>query len=377
MTNLLWGATGRDIYEAGVDRGVFYPAVGPGVAWEGLTSVEEHEDSSVSAIIYVDGQKRVQQVDLGSFSAKITAFTYPDEFEPYDGYAEQVFSGQKRDLFNFTYRSLVGVTNDIFSYKLHLIYNCLAQPTTRSNVTTDTNTDILDFTWELTTTPVALPFYRPTAHIIIDSDEVTVGSLAAIENLLYGSAGTDPRMPSIPEILAIFEANAVFIVTDHGDGTATISGPDDQVFPGTTPTELVADLDRIYMSVDGDTFTVTGPDGSVVMTDADHFEITSDDISVIDSDHYSITAPDSTVLVGSGTSGDNIVVVDNLNGTFNATGAGVEMTDATHFTMTSDSITVVDADHYTVPTSDDDGVWTVISPSVLTVNDTTVRVSSF
>ena len=41
MVALTWGDVGERFYEVGIDRGVFYPTVGNGVAWNGLVSVNE------------------------------------------------------------------------------------------------------------------------------------------------------------------------------------------------------------------------------------------------------------------------------------------------------------------------------------------------
>lgn len=226
---LTWDTSGSRRFESGVSRGVFYPATDPGVPWNGLTAVKERVEKSGNAIIYHDGRRTVNQIELGTFAATIEALTYPDEFELYDGYSEPVFSGQLRKTFNFSYCTFLG--DDILgpeaAYRLHLVSNCLAEPTERDNETL--NSDILEFSWDITTTPIALPYNRPTSHVFIDSDKVLPNVLAAIETILYGGEGTDPRFPGIAELLSIFEANALFTVIDNGDGTVTVIGSDEAV----------------------------------------------------------------------------------------------------------------------------------------------------
>lgn len=229
---LTWDDAGSRKFEAGVDRGVFYPLTGVGVPWNGLTSVKESVENEGSLVIYVDGQKVINKMQLGTFAANISAVTYPDELYPYDGY-QAIPQGQPQALFNLSYRTLVGsdIENLSYGYRLHLIFNCLLIPTAKSNDTITTSVDISDFEWTLTTVPVATPYSRATAHFIIDSTVVEEASLIAIENILYGQDdGPDPRFPSVEEILAIFETNAIFTVVDNGDGTATITGPDDWVY---------------------------------------------------------------------------------------------------------------------------------------------------
>lgn len=226
---ITWDDTGSRKFEAGVDRGVFYPKTGPGVPWNGLVSVNESVDSSNQSIIYIDGIKLVNQIDIGTFSATIEAFTYPSEFEPYDGLQFPIFKNQLRSQFNFSYRTLIG--NDLqglnFGYRLHLVYNCMVKPTSRNNESL--NSDIQNFSWDLTTIPEAFPYDRPTAHIYLETTSIEQGALSAIEDILYGTSTLAPRMPTIAEVISIFEDNALFIVVDNGDGTVTVTGPDDWV----------------------------------------------------------------------------------------------------------------------------------------------------
>ncbi|MET0786341.1 MAG: hypothetical protein ABWY25_06505, partial [Paenisporosarcina sp.] len=87
MTALVWDETGKRYYETGVDHGVFYDAHGLGVAWNGLTAIEETISSEVQAV-HFDGLKFNDIVTVGDFAAVMRAFTYPDEFLPYEGVLE-------------------------------------------------------------------------------------------------------------------------------------------------------------------------------------------------------------------------------------------------------------------------------------------------
>lgn len=228
---LTWDALTDRRYEAGVDRGVFYPATGPGVAWNGLLTVNEDVDDFNESLMYVDGQKFFTQLELGTFKASLGAITYPKEFEPYDGYSSSL-TGQRRQLFGFSYRTKLGdaIQDLSLGYKLHIVYNALATPTQRQNTSLDQQAIIDAFQWDISTLPISIDGFRPTAHLIFDSTSVNPASLAAIEDELYGTSGTTPRLPAISDIISIFEPNAIFTVTPHGDGTVTITGPDDWVF---------------------------------------------------------------------------------------------------------------------------------------------------
>jgi len=228
MTRLEWDTFESRRYEIGVDHGVFYPTIGPGVPWNGLISVSELEsDTSTGKIIFVDGNRYSTELGIGDFAAILSAFTFPDEFEEYDGYNEYGFSNQRRKKFNFSYRTkLADEINENKGYLIHLVYNALATPTERSNVS---NSGVIDpnlFSWSISTTPVVIPDARATSHFIIDTTKAYPATIKWLEDHLYGTALLNPSMPTIKEILEFFEANAIFRVTDNGDGTATIAGPE-------------------------------------------------------------------------------------------------------------------------------------------------------
>lgn len=247
MTQLAWDAPAN--YYAGVDRGVFYPIGGTGIAWNGLVSVKEAEDTTSQAIIYIDGLKKVNQLGLGSFSATIDALTYPDEFLPYDGYAEFT-TGQARPLFNFLYR----VQNGDTAYQLHLVYNCQAAPTPLDNQSLSNAIVPETFSWNLSTTPIPVPDARASAHFILDSQLIDPSILTAIENLLYGTDTSDPTCPTTTDLLAIFETYALYIVVDNGDGSWTATGPD-EAFDVTSDGYFTLDWPWVK-TIDADTYAI-------------------------------------------------------------------------------------------------------------------------
>lgn len=258
MTQLTWDGVGERQYEAGVDRGVLYPTVDFGVAWNGLVGVHEKDDETTQTVTYFDGEVLANRMVLGSFQATIDAITYPAEFEPFDG-LDEIVSGQNRPSFGFSYRTMLG--NDISSegYKLHLVYNALAKPSARNYSSIDPSNSVAALSWDISTTP--LPFLlsplntyvlRPSAHLILDSTMVHPGALAAIETILYGEEFIAPRLPSPQEILDIFEPYALFRIFDHGDGSFTATGPDDAVYL-TSPTEFVLSWPSVFM-ISSDTY---------------------------------------------------------------------------------------------------------------------------
>jgi hypothetical protein len=224
VSKLIWDDPSKRPFEYGVDRGVFYPKRGIGHAWSGLVSVDETTKDASQSLIYIDGVGYRNHLLIGSFAASVSAMTYPDAFEAYDGYSG-ARSAQGRREFNFCYRTMTGSGH----YKLHLVYNVLATPTDRNNSSINSTVESEAFSWDFTTRPVLISGARATSHFVIDTEQVNPGVVSAIEARLYGTSNSSPDMPTIDNLLAIFEEFAVFRVTDHGDGTVTVTGPDSAV----------------------------------------------------------------------------------------------------------------------------------------------------
>lgn len=234
MPRLEWGTPGTHVYEAGVDRGVLYIDGQPGVAWSGLTSVEENPSGGGSKSYYLDGEKYLNVSAREEFGATINAFTYPDLFAQCDGTIQArpglFLPQQRRKSFGFSYRTLIGSDlNGDLGYKIHLIYNALAEPSDKTYSSTGDSIDPLEFSWNITTRAPVIPGYKRTAHVEIDSRTTTTVVLDAVENVLYGDAEHSPRLPSFAELTTLYDAFYNFEVIDNGDGTFTVNGPDDAI----------------------------------------------------------------------------------------------------------------------------------------------------
>jgi hypothetical protein len=210
MAELQWHQPGERRYETGVDRGVLYLSDGTAVPWNGLTSVTEGVSREVKSY-FLDGIKYLDHHVPGSFSAKLQAFTYPDELDELLGtsrFAPGVFvHDQRTNLFNLSYRTLVG--NDVegtdHGYKLHILYNILAIPGDLGYETVGESFSALMFEWDLSGTPPQMFGVRPTCHISLHSRSIDSALLEAIEVLLYGSVSADPTLPSMVDLLKLIE----------------------------------------------------------------------------------------------------------------------------------------------------------------------------
>lgn len=214
MAPLEWDLVGERLYETGVDRGVLYlpDANGDyieGHAWNGLTTVTESPSGAESTPTYADNIKYLNLVSAEEFGATIEAYTYPDEFGQCDGTEQPepgIYLGQQgRRSFGLAYRTRLG--NDLdgtdHGYKLHLVYGALAAPSEKAYATINDSPEAITFSWEITTVPVAVTGYKPTALLTIDSTKVDPTALADLEDILYGTVGDDPRLPLPDEVITL------------------------------------------------------------------------------------------------------------------------------------------------------------------------------
>lgn len=231
MTAIVWDEVGVRKFEVGIDRGVFYPSSEDGVPWNGLISVNIKQDGVSSSPVYFDDKKINEVVYLGDISATVKAYTYPDEFLPYDGFVEcatgMFIDGQSRGTFDLCYRNYLGddVDGIDLGYKLHLLYNLTAIPEDITNQTIDTNIAPIEFGWIFTSVPDEIPGFRPASHIIVDSTKVDPDVLSTLEDILYGTEGVDPRMPTMVEVYS----ELAMTIINKGDGTWSARGPDSVV----------------------------------------------------------------------------------------------------------------------------------------------------
>ena len=216
MATLTWDVQGERYYETGVSKGVLYPfkegKYSKGVAWNGLTAVNESPSGAEPTPLYADNIKYLNLLSNEEFAATVEAYTYPDEFAECDGSAELAVGvsvgQQKRIPFGLSYVTKLGNDTDgqDHGYKIHLIYGALAKPTQKNYATINDNPEAITFSWELSTTPVAVPNLKPTACITIDSTKVGSDKLKKIEDKLYGTESEEATLPTPTELAALIAA---------------------------------------------------------------------------------------------------------------------------------------------------------------------------
>ena len=214
MARLIWDEVGQRFFETGVKNGVLYVqendgSYGQGVVWNGLTAVTESPSGAEETPLYADDVKYLTLRSAEQFGATIEAYTYPEEFEQCDGSA-QIANGvtigqQARQAFGLCYRTAVG--NDIqgqeYSYKLHLLYGCTVAPSEKSYSTINDNPEAITFSWELSTVPVPVDGFKPTASLVIDASKVDEGKMQLLEDALFGDAENEAKLLLPNEIMEL------------------------------------------------------------------------------------------------------------------------------------------------------------------------------
>ena len=216
MSKLKWDQIGERLYETGVDKVVLFPMestgqYGAGVAWNGITAVNESPSGAEPTALYANNGKYLNLISNEDFAATIEAYTYPDEFEKCDGSKEiapgVVIGQQKRKVFGLAYRTLLG--NDVdgydHGYKLHLVYGCLAAPSENNHSTVNDSPEAGTMSWSVSTTPVEVADAKPTATVTIDSTKADKAKLKKLEDMLYGTEQAESKLPLPAEVITLMK----------------------------------------------------------------------------------------------------------------------------------------------------------------------------
>lgn len=221
--SLSWDGTGDRLFETGVDHVVLYPITNseykPGVAWNGVTSIDESPSGAEPTKLYADNIQYATMLSAEEYSATLGCYTYPDEFDACNGIASLgtnvvgAKAGQQaRAKFGLCYRTKIGNDTDgqDHGYKLHLVYGCTAKPSSKSHKTVNDSPEAEEMSFEITADPVIASTsvsetLKPLCTIEIDSTKfVTTDEkalLAALEKKLYGdpeATSADAGIPYLP-----------------------------------------------------------------------------------------------------------------------------------------------------------------------------------
>lgn len=227
MPQIEWDSHGQRQFETGVSRGVLYLRSDNwlGVPWNGLTKVDVNSGGLEKRPYHIDGVKFRFDTIGSDFEGSMSAYTYPIEMDTYQLNGTVNLDGliahnQVSDYFAMCWRTEVG--NDIigvgYGYKLHILYNVYATMSARSYNTINESPEALEFEWDLTCLPVLGTNHHPTAYFTLDSRMIAPGFMQAIENALYGTHSSDPKLLFPEDIANILNDSGNIAVTSYGYG---------------------------------------------------------------------------------------------------------------------------------------------------------------
>ena len=218
MPKLTWDKTGERLYSTGVSHGVVYPYAddkyGAGVAWNGLTKVAENPSGAEPTALWADNGKYLNILSAETYAATISAYTYPDEFKKCIG-EEEVVAGmsigqQEHQMFGFSYQTILGndTKNTSYGYLIHVVYGCTAAASAKDYETVNDSPSAVEMSFDISTTPVDVTGFKPTATLLFDSTKLSKEQMKAVEDALYGNESTASKLPSPDEFKALIEAAA-------------------------------------------------------------------------------------------------------------------------------------------------------------------------
>ena len=234
MARITWGENEVGRYSSGLDRGVLFPGDGSSIPWNGLVSVSERYEGSTPEVVYFDGRKVIHTPHTPEFAANLTAFTYPEEFDRFQGYDEiynGVIAGEQAidDVFHVSYRTMI---NGGPHYQLHVLFNLTATADDLERTTHAKEVDPLEFSWDLQSVPQGFSNSLFISHLIIDSRKIGPTLLKTIEDRLYGTSSMDGSIGKVIDFLSKLidiKYNNEWYFVKQDDGIWTLLGSDDSV----------------------------------------------------------------------------------------------------------------------------------------------------
>lgn len=277
MPTITWDQVGTRRFESGVDRGVLYPPGGDPVAWSGLTSVVEEMKADIEGI-YFDGMRIGNAITYGEYNAELSCITYPLEFETLQGTTEirqgVLLGDQPLQTFGLCYRTLVGndTEGDEAAYKLHIVYNLVAAPSQKTYTSQSDDPALVEYSYTLVAIPEEVPGFRPTAQIVVKSDEVYPWLLEDLEAMLYGSdeaTATLIPMRQMTDWLKNWARVKITVNEAEGTWTATSEYPG-YIFSLEDDTFLLNGVNAFFQDTEETVFVI---DDTVEDPDLTQFEI--------------------------------------------------------------------------------------------------------
>ena len=222
MVRVTWDVLGSKTYHTGVDRGLLFINRDRAVPWNGLTNVTIAPSNPTSESYYIDGEKFNSYRSREELSATVSAFTYPDEFDWFQGHRRNngvgYYAQPRNERFHLSWRTFVGGDKNTSRYKIHILYNCTASVSPRSYQTITNTPNIESFQWEIECIPENVATLKRTAYVVLDSKFVSKTAMVDLEDILYGTPTQNPKLPSGILIDALATGKAPLDITKKIDG---------------------------------------------------------------------------------------------------------------------------------------------------------------
>ena len=100
-----------------------------------------------------------------------------------------------------------GGTN--YGVKPNLVYSARASTSEKKNQAVNDSPEAATMSWEISTTPVDVPNFKPTVYLVTDSTKTDKAKLAKLEEMLYGTDGdqaTEPTLPMPEKVIELTKA---------------------------------------------------------------------------------------------------------------------------------------------------------------------------
>ena len=215
MSKIVWDRSGERRYETGIRHVVLYPKriittpfgttegyYGPGVAWNGISSISVSSSGGEPQAIWADDGKYLNLLSSEEVSLTIEAYTYPDEFRECDGSLELVeglaIFQRKRKEFALSFETVEGNDEKGLDYgvKLHVVYGCLAAPTERSRTTINESPEPMTMSWSVSTSPKTMSDGTNVVTMEARSSRMSSFGFRELQDILQGM---DDPFGALPE----------------------------------------------------------------------------------------------------------------------------------------------------------------------------------
>lgn len=219
MSVLTWDTDGTREWHAGVSKVVLFPqkadgTYDAGVAWNGITSIDDSPDGAEANDFYADNIKYASLRSAENHKGSIGAYDWPEEWRECDGskaVEEGLYIGQQaRKPFGLVYRTETGTdTNPEAGYILHFVWNATVSPTEKSHETINENPDLTEFDWDYDCLPVPVTSVanaKPVSTMEADSRKLSQAKMKAIEDKIYGTADKEAALPTPDGLIALVAA---------------------------------------------------------------------------------------------------------------------------------------------------------------------------